>query len=108
MTLRDSTWFVVLLSKIFNCETFKRTDLGFQEPERHTVNRVLGAMEERGLLYRETEGSAQWHPGVVTRWYFSEESLTQQEREEVRDYLKPVAEQTEMDLDELMHPDFLS
>lgn len=101
MTLRERAWHVTLITKISQAETFKRKQLGFEESERHTVQRALNSMEEWGWLYRETETGGIWEPGVLTRWIFTDEQLTPEEEAQLEEHLKPVAEQTDTDLGEL-------
>lgn len=70
MTLRDQVWDTTLVL-LADSETFKLSDLGFDESERHTVRRVLQRMEELDWLSRETKNSSIWHKGPKYREYFT-------------------------------------
>lgn len=101
MTLRESAWHVTVLTQLTKVEQFRRRDLGFEESERHTVQRALNSMEELGWLQRDTETGGVWQPGVVTRYVFSEEELSTREERQLDAYLEPVAEQIGVELEGL-------
>lgn len=103
MTLRDDAWHVILLSQIARVSDFKRRDLGFGERQRHTVQRVLNEMEAKGWVSRNRPQSGNWHPGVLSRFYFGRDNqLTQSDMEAVEGYLEPVAEQTGLTVEALL------
>ena len=101
MTLRERAWHVTLLTQLVQLEEFRRKDLGFEESERHTVQRALSSMEDLGWLYRETTTGGVWEPGIVARYVFGEEQLSPEEEEKLDEHLEPVAEQIGIPLDEL-------
>lgn len=103
MTLRDDAWNVILLSQIARVHDFKRRDLGFPEESRHTVQRVLNEMEGKGWVARNRPQSGNWHPGVLSRFYFGRDNrLSESDMEQVEEYLEPVAEQTGISVEALL------
>lgn len=62
MTTRDDVWSAVL-DLITEKGAFRRSDLPFDESQRHTVRRTLKGMEEHGWLWRTDEMSPIWRAG---------------------------------------------
>jgi len=74
VTLRDDIWSRILL-KLRLLEPFRIQELGFGESERHTAGRVLREMEQMGWIYRGTEGSPIYQPGVLAYAVFGSGDL---------------------------------
>ncbi|MUV56229.1 hypothetical protein [Halogeometricum sp. CBA1124] len=83
-TLRDRVWNDVLIT-VSKQGSFKMGDLGFSESQRHTVRRVLKAMEEQDWLHRENNRMKTWHPGDTAKEYvkFSERVRLEMQLEEM-------------------------
>lgn len=62
MTTRDDVWNAVL-DLVAEEGAFRRSDLPFDDSQRHTVRRTLKQMEELDWLYRTDEMSPIWRAG---------------------------------------------
>lgn len=67
MTLRDKVWAQVLV-RLLDHENIRKGDLDIDDSERATVQRVLQAMEDIGILERESPGGTTWHRGEAWFW----------------------------------------
>lgn len=62
MTLRDDAWDAVI-KQLVQTGQFRISDLPFDEPQHHTVRRVLREMEALGWLRRTSKRAATWRLG---------------------------------------------
>jgi hypothetical protein len=73
MTLRDSVWHEAILM-IYKKDSFKISELPFEEGQYHTARRVLRSMEEKGYLMRTSQGSSIWRRGPLADALIAEQS----------------------------------
>ncbi len=62
MTVRDKVWDEVMTTLV-NRGKFKISDLPFDDSTRHTVQRVLREMEEKGWVRRDSPHAGIWRVG---------------------------------------------
>lgn len=96
MTTRDEVWARVILLQLPRLEKFKRSDLGFNDGKRHTVQRVLAEMEDIGLLERNREHGSWYLPGPLAKAIYAPSALSTTEREEVEQFLEELREETDI------------
>ncbi|MDB2237039.1 hypothetical protein [Halorubrum ezzemoulense] len=73
MTLRDSVWHEAILM-IYKKDSFKISELPFEEGQYHTARRVLRSMEQKGYLMRTSPGSSIWRRGPLADALIAEQS----------------------------------
>ena len=73
MTLRDSVWHEAILM-IYKKDSFKISELPFDDGQYHTARRVLRSMEQKGYLMRTSQGSSIWRRGPLADALIAEQS----------------------------------